>query len=259
MPKYSTEAIRTIALVHETLSREAGDDIDFVEIVHPLARMAEESLQSPDRPVHFRVEGDDVRMMVQYLVAELAPDQLGEPRLRARAAALRASPGLARELPHRHRAEAQVDAEVAGALERGKVARARVVGDAADELAPHPLAAVLGAGMDDDLNRALARTDAIAAMLGTDDGKNLLAGFRRAANILRIEERKDGPHDGAVDADRLEADEERALAAVLDRVAPAVAAAVACEQFTDAVSELASLRPYLDAFFDKREPAWKGR
>ena len=50
--------IRTIALVHETLSREAGDDIAFVEIVRPLARMAEESLQSPDRPVHFRVEGD---------------------------------------------------------------------------------------------------------------------------------------------------------------------------------------------------------
>ncbi len=113
------------------------------------------------------------------------------------------------------------------------------------------LGAVLGAGMDDDLNRALARTDAVAAMLGTDDGQNLLAGFRRAANILRIEERKDGPHDGAVDADRLEADEERALAAVLDRVEPAVAAAVAREQFTDAVAELASLRPYLDAFFDK--------
>jgi len=54
----SVRRIRTIALVHETLSREAGDDIDFVEIVHPLARMAEESLQSPDRPVHFRVEGD---------------------------------------------------------------------------------------------------------------------------------------------------------------------------------------------------------
>src|SRR5689334_22385351 len=54
----SVRRIRTIALVHETLSREAGDDIAFVEILHPLARMAEESLQSPDRPVHFRVEGD---------------------------------------------------------------------------------------------------------------------------------------------------------------------------------------------------------
>ena len=54
----SVRRIRTIALVHETLSREADDAIDFVEIVHPLARMVEESLQSPDRPVHFRVDGD---------------------------------------------------------------------------------------------------------------------------------------------------------------------------------------------------------
>jgi two-component sensor histidine kinase len=54
----SVRRIRTIALVHETLSREAGDDIAFGEIVRPLARMSEESLQSPDRPVRFRVVGD---------------------------------------------------------------------------------------------------------------------------------------------------------------------------------------------------------
>jgi two-component system, sensor histidine kinase PdtaS len=54
----SVRRIRTIALVHETLSREASDDIAFIEIVRPLTRMAEESLQSPDRPVRFRVVGD---------------------------------------------------------------------------------------------------------------------------------------------------------------------------------------------------------
>ncbi|MGE0879690.1 MAG: sensor histidine kinase [Acidimicrobiia bacterium] len=54
----SVRRIRTIALVHETLSHEAGDDVAFMEIVRPLARMAEESLQSPDRPVRFRVVGD---------------------------------------------------------------------------------------------------------------------------------------------------------------------------------------------------------
>jgi glycyl-tRNA synthetase beta chain len=113
------------------------------------------------------------------------------------------------------------------------------------------LAAVLGTGIDDDLSRLLARSDAVAGMLGTDDGANLLVGYRRAANILRIEERKDGPHDGAVNAELLEAAEERALSAVLDRVGPAVAAAVSNEHFTAAVAELASLRPYLDAFFDK--------
>ena len=113
------------------------------------------------------------------------------------------------------------------------------------------LAAVLGTGMDDDLTRLLARTDAVAAMLGTDNGKNLLVGYKRAANILRIEERKDGPHDGAVDTALLEDSEERTLATLLDRVAPAVAAAVGNEHFTEAVAQLASLRPTLDAFFDK--------
>ncbi|HEX9260235.1 MAG TPA: sensor histidine kinase [Acidimicrobiales bacterium] len=54
----SVRRIRTIALVHETLSREASDDVAFIEIVRPLTRMAEESLQSPDRPVRFRVVGD---------------------------------------------------------------------------------------------------------------------------------------------------------------------------------------------------------
>ena len=54
----SVRRIRTIALVHETLSREAGDDVAFIEIVRPLLRLAEEGLQSPDRPVHFSVKGD---------------------------------------------------------------------------------------------------------------------------------------------------------------------------------------------------------
>lgn len=54
----SVRRIRTIALVHETLSREAGEDVEFSEIVRPLCRMAEESLQSPDRPVRFQVQGD---------------------------------------------------------------------------------------------------------------------------------------------------------------------------------------------------------
>ena len=58
----SVRRIRTIALVHETLSREAGDEVAFVEIVRPLARLAEESLQSPDRPVRFRVVGDGGRL-----------------------------------------------------------------------------------------------------------------------------------------------------------------------------------------------------
>jgi two-component sensor histidine kinase len=58
----SVRRIRTIALVHEALSREPGDDVTFLEIVRPLLRLAEEGLQSPDRPVRFEVKGDGGRI-----------------------------------------------------------------------------------------------------------------------------------------------------------------------------------------------------
>ena len=58
----SVRRIRTIALVHETLSREPGDDVAFLEIVRPLLRLAEEGLQSPDRPISFTVQGDGGRL-----------------------------------------------------------------------------------------------------------------------------------------------------------------------------------------------------
>ncbi len=58
----SVRRIRTIALVHETLSREPGEDVPFIEIVRPLLRLAEEGLQSPDRPVQFSVLGDGGRL-----------------------------------------------------------------------------------------------------------------------------------------------------------------------------------------------------
>jgi two-component sensor histidine kinase len=58
----SVRRIRTIALVHEALSREPGDDVTFLEIVRPLLRLAEEGLQSADRPVHFTVQGDGGRI-----------------------------------------------------------------------------------------------------------------------------------------------------------------------------------------------------
>jgi glycyl-tRNA synthetase beta chain len=112
------------------------------------------------------------------------------------------------------------------------------------------LNAVLGAGQDDALVRLLARTDAVTALLGSEDGANLLAAYKRAANILRIEDKKDGPHEGAVDAALLEQDEEAALAAALATVEPNVTAALESEQFTNAMSALATLRAPLDAFFE---------
>ena len=112
------------------------------------------------------------------------------------------------------------------------------------------LAAVFAAGADDDLVRLLARTDAVAAFLARPDGADLLAGARRAANILRIEDKKDGPHAGTVDPARLTQPAEHALATALDQAEPAVASALAAERFEHAMQALAALRPTLDTFFD---------
>ena len=113
------------------------------------------------------------------------------------------------------------------------------------------LSAVFAAGADDDILRLLARTDAVAAFLATPVGADLLAASRRAANILRIEDKRDGPHDGAVDPDLLSQAEERALAAALDLAEPAVRDSVTGGRYADAMRALAGLRPPLDAFFDQ--------
>ena len=96
------------------------------------------------------------------------------------------------------------------------------------------------------------RVEALGKFLDTDDGKNLLAGTKRAANILRIEEKKDGKaYDGAPDAALYTLDEEKALAKAIDQVKVEASAAVAKEDFAAAMSAMAKLRPAVDAFFDK--------
>jgi glycyl-tRNA synthetase beta chain len=112
------------------------------------------------------------------------------------------------------------------------------------------LAAVLGVGIDDDLLRLLDRTTAVAALIGSEDGANLLAAYKRASNILRIEEKKDGPHDKPVDPAFLEAPEETALSKALSAVEHDVERLLAQERFAAAMETMASLRPKLDAFFE---------
>jgi glycyl-tRNA synthetase beta chain len=112
------------------------------------------------------------------------------------------------------------------------------------------LAAVFAAGADDDIMRLLARTDAVAALLRSADGANLLTAYRRAANILRIEERKDGPHDTEPDAALLKQPEEVALYRELHAVR-VVERLVDDEKYGEAMGYMARLRPPLDAFFDK--------
>ena len=96
------------------------------------------------------------------------------------------------------------------------------------------------------------RVEALGKFLETDDGRNLLAGTKRAANILRIEEKKDDKnYDHDPVAELYSLDEERALAEAIDQVQREAGAAVAAEDFAAAMSAMAKLRPAVDAFFDK--------
>ena len=119
--------------------------------------------------------------------------------------------------------------------------------------ARHDLAdAVLALPGENDLVTIVRRVEALGAFLDTEDGRNLLAGYKRAANILRIEEKKDGvSYNGDPDPALLKEPEEMALAQAMVSVAPDASAAFAREDFAGAMAAMARLRPAVDAFFDK--------
>jgi glycyl-tRNA synthetase beta chain len=104
---------------------------------------------------------------------------------------------------------------------------------------------------EDDLMRLLKRVDALAGFLATEEGANLLTAFRRASNIVAIEERKDGrTYDGGVDPVILRQHEERALADHLGEIGSRAGALLTREEFERAMTELARLRQPIDDFFD---------
>ena len=109
-----------------------------------------------------------------------------------------------------------------------------------------------GKGPNDDLLLIVRRVEALAKLLDSDDGKNLLAGYKRAANILRAEEKKDGAgaFDAAPDPALFDSDEERVLKAAIDRAREEVAAALGREDFPAAMAALAALRAPVDVFFE---------
>jgi glycyl-tRNA synthetase beta chain len=112
--------------------------------------------------------------------------------------------------------------------------------------------AVFALDGQDDLLMIVRRVEALATFLDTDDGKNLLAGSKRASNILAIEEKRDKrAFDGAPDEALYSLYEEKALARAIDQVKREASAAVAKEDFATAMSVMARLRPAVDAFFDK--------
>ncbi len=112
--------------------------------------------------------------------------------------------------------------------------------------------AVFALGGGDDLVRLLARVKALQAFVGSDEGANLLAAYKRASNIVRIEEKKDGASfDQPVEAARLDLAEEQALFAALNAASATSTPLLAAEDFTGAMAALANLRGPVDDFFTK--------
>ena len=111
--------------------------------------------------------------------------------------------------------------------------------------------AVFALGDEDDLVRLLARVEALKGFLASEDGANLLTAYKRATNIVQIEEKKDGTrYDGAVREELLAQDEEKALNAGLIAGTAVSNALVEKEDFDGAMAEMAKLRRPVDAFFD---------
>ncbi len=103
----------------------------------------------------------------------------------------------------------------------------------------------------DDLLEITRRVEALSALLGSPDGQNLLAGYKRAANILAAEEKKDGrKYDAPVATEQLKLDTEIALADAIMKADAAVAGKVAANDYQGAIAALATLRAPVDAFFE---------
>jgi glycyl-tRNA synthetase beta chain len=112
--------------------------------------------------------------------------------------------------------------------------------------------AVFALDGQDDLVLVVRRIQALGKFLETEDGRNLLAGYKRATNIIRIEERKDArEYVGKPDPQFYRQAEEWELAKTIDAVREEAGAAVAREDFAAAMLAMAKLRPHVDAFFDR--------
>lgn len=115
----------------------------------------------------------------------------------------------------------------------------------------HDLVAAIFALGDDDLVRVVARVSALEAFLKTEDGANLLAGYKRAVNILKAEEKKGALPTGGPVRMASSSDQELALIAAVEELDAKLDAALDAENFADAMRELSKLRAPVDAFFDK--------
>ncbi|MDA0228640.1 MAG: glycine--tRNA ligase subunit beta [Proteobacteria bacterium] len=114
------------------------------------------------------------------------------------------------------------------------------------------VSAVFALGGEDDLVRLMARVTALGIFLSSEDGGHLLTAYKRAANILRIEEKKDGAsYSGEVDESRLVAREEQELVATIKITVRETKASIATENFVGAMAANTALRVPVDSFFDE--------
>ena len=112
--------------------------------------------------------------------------------------------------------------------------------------------AVFSLSNEDDLVRLVTRVETLQTFLKTNEGINLLAGYKRAANILKAEEKKDKiTFDGVPDTSLFKLSEEKVLAEALAVAAKRIADDIKVERFVEAMSTMARLRAPVDAFFDK--------
>ena len=183
-----------------------------------------------------------VRLILEYKVLLEDEPPLRLPLGEALAAALA---GYGDVLPEEPGAEATRDALLAFFADRLKVHLRE------DGVRHDLISAVFSAGGEDDLVRLLTRVKALKFFLGVDVGANLLAAYRRAANILRIEEKKDGQrYEGGANVTLLAEAEERVLHNRIAMARTSADRALEREEFDQAMGYMADLRAPVDAFFD---------
>ena len=106
-------------------------------------------------------------------------------------------------------------------------------------------------GRNDDLLAIARRVEALTAFINTEDGKNLVAGYKRAANILAAEEKKGAMVDNVIDATLFSAPEETALFEAVNQSSNLAGQAIEKEDYSGAMQALSLLREPVDSFFEK--------
>ena len=119
-----------------------------------------------------------------------------------------------------------------------------------DQDARHDLIDAVITSNADDLLMIARRVEALTAFLNTDDGQNLLSGYKRSTNILAAEEKKGAEIGSSIDASLLVLPEEKALAEAIDQASTKAESAVAAEDFGAAMQAVSIIRGPIDAFFD---------